>query len=67
MTQPLEEQLLRTSAEWLPLLFPGYAIEDHDGWRTADAPDFNRDPISEEEFQNRFNRSTIKFPKRNQP
>lgn len=66
MTQLLGESVLRTSAEWLPLLYPGYVIEDHDGWRKADAPDFNRDPIGEEEFRNRFNDSTVRFPKRNQ-
>jgi hypothetical protein len=55
---------LRTSAEWLPILYPGYEIMDPDGWRSANAPDFNEDPISEAEFHSRFAQSTIRPPSR---
>jgi hypothetical protein len=56
------DKLKKTSVEWHKELYPDYIILDPDGWdRTNYDFSFNEEKITEEEFKERFLRSTIMF------
>lgn len=51
------EPAKRTAAEWIELKHPGARILDPDGWRADGTP--LETPLTEEDFEARFARSTI--------
>lgn len=54
---------VRTSEEWMDFLKPGARVLDPDGWdRQNFNYSWNEEPITSEEFENRFYQSTVEFP-----
>jgi len=60
--QAVNEDQVRTSDDWLKLLYPTTLILDPDGWDRSDYQySFYQEKISRQEFENRLNVSTIQF------